>query len=105
MIKNFDVPAELTNGQQITNNGKSVLIKDIIEQLLSGNYDDERNLSGAIKFQRGLLGAKVAKGGDIEFTIEELAIIKEIVGKGGTVPVVLQVWKILETESYVPTES
>lgn len=98
-IKNFDVQATLVNGTAIENDGKTIVLKDVIADMLCGNYQDESStLSGLEKFERASLALKVKKGGDINFETKELATIKEIIGKRGTVPIVYQAFNILDGE-------
>lgn len=98
-IKSFDAEVTLVDGTPVINNDKPVILRDIIADMLCGNYQDEANsLSGVEKFKRGTLALKIKAGGDIDFKTEELADIKEIVGKRGTVPMVYQTFNILDGE-------
>lgn len=95
-IKNFNVTATLLDGKPIIENDKELLLKDLIINILCGFYEDEfRTLSGADKFKRALLALKIQDGKD-NFDADELGLIKDIIGKRATVPIVYQAFNILD---------
>lgn len=99
-IKNFDVKFINVNGDEIKDEeGKEVDFRNVIFALLIGSYQDEQNLSGVEKFNRAELAKKI-KGAteQTDFTTEELASIKDIAGRKGTIPVVHQAFNILESK-------
>lgn len=97
-VKNFNVPALQLNGEEIVENGKPILLKDVIADMLCGNYQDEaQTLSGLDKYKRAKLAAEIYDGNN-NFEIEELAMIKEIVGKRGLIFVVYQIFNIIDGE-------
>ena len=86
---------------------------------LSSMYEDEKTLSGDDRFKRGLLAkkindqlgdnpAKLAGRGvkiDDDFTVEEIAMAKECVGKLGSPLIVVQVYEVLEGKSKAETDT
>lgn len=66
---------------------------------LQAMFEDERNLDGAEKLKRWQLAMKVHAGGEVELTIDDLALIKRLVGKLYGPAVVGPVWSALEAKS------
>lgn len=98
-IKNFDAKATSLDGTPFKDGEREIFLKDAIADMLEGTYPDEaQSLSGIEKFKRAKLSLKMREGGDINFETEELAIIKEIVGKRGITPIVYQAFNILDGE-------
>lgn len=96
-VKNFNVPFTSVDGIAFVKEDKSpIFLKDVIADVLCGNYQDEQSLSGIDKFMRGKLALKVKAEDQNNFEIEELAMIKDIIGKRASVPVVYQTFNILE---------
>jgi len=62
--------------------GKDITFKVVALNALLGQYDDERSLSGEEKLKRYRLAGRISKAeGAIELTIEEAALLKQLVGK------------------------
>lgn len=49
---------------------------------LVASYPDEPNLTGEGKFKRWLLAERLANGGVIEVSAEEVTLIKQLIGRG-----------------------
>lgn len=96
-ILNFDAPLiELDGTPALDEKNNSLKLFDIISRLVCGVYNDEPNLPADEKFARGTLAMKIRKGGDIELSVEEQFIIKQLVGKGGSPLAIVQVYNIIE---------
>lgn len=94
MKVNFDKIVTNLDGSEIIDVGVPVNLKQVMVNLLLMSYKDEETLSGAEKFKRGELARKVFYGED--FTVDELADIKKIIGKGGSSLVVWHVYSIID---------
>ena len=68
----------------------------MIESLLA-TFRDEENLSGDEKLKRWQLAIKI-KNADVmvELTVEEVALVKKLIGKAYSTLIVGQVWELLE---------
>lgn len=96
-IKNFDALATLIDGNAIKlPEDKDVTYQWLIVEALSTAFQDEPNLSGVEKYKRGELIKKILAGGDIDLKIEELSLIKSLVGKRWPVQFVYQIYNLLE---------
>lgn len=94
MIINFDATIKDLDGKDFEPTPAETM-KHIVIGALMGNYSDE-NVSGAEKFSRGQLAQKINTGGNLDLTIEELAKVKELVGKFGTPLSVFQIYNLIE---------
>ena len=70
----------------------------VVNALLTSTPDDQK-LSGVEKYKLDALARKVYAAKDVELSVEELATIKDRVGKVSTPILVGAVWRILD-----PTE-
>lgn len=119
--RNFDEPLRTIQGavtykkdEATDENGKPIFVnkvdgkgdsipvrlKDAIVTILTGVYDND-NASGEVKFQRHRIAEKVwndNKLGDVDFTIDELKILKDTVGKFGSSAVVRPIFLALEND-------
>ena len=77
---------------------KPLTFKDVAIIALVGTYGDEPNISGREKFERWELASKLYRSSteEISLTVEEIAKIKELVGKAFNVVVVGAMWSLLE---------
>jgi hypothetical protein len=75
---------------------QATLKKASIESLLA-IYQDEQNLSGEDKLKRWQLATKInGSNGPAEFTVEEVALVKKLIGKAYNPLITGQAWTILE---------
>ena len=81
----------------VAENGKEATLKGAAINALLGVFQDESTLSGEDKLKRWEIAVKV-KESDLttEFTIEELVVIKKMIGKAYAPIIVGQAWKLLE---------
>lgn len=94
---NTEKTLKTLDGENIKrDNNQDVLVKDVILNSLLANFPDEQNLSGEEKVKRYALATKVHQNTDPDLSIEELAMIKKLVGKMYTALIVGQMWEILE---------
>jgi hypothetical protein len=72
-------------------------LKEVAVNILLTLLDDERNLPGEEKAKRSLLATRIyANPENIDLTVEELALIKKLIGKAYTPLIVGQAWQMLE---------
>lgn len=98
MAIDFNQELKQLNGESFADaSGKEqkTTLGSICEQALLANYPDEKELSGAEKFERWKLATKV-KGTDVSLSSEELTKLKMLVGKAFPPLVVGQAWKMLD---------
>lgn len=98
MKKDFNVEIKNFNGESIKLEGDNVLtLKDVCVGALLANYEEEKNLSGEEKFKRSLLAEKVyLSDGEIDVAIEDITLMKKLVGKRYSAIIVGQSFKLLE---------
>lgn len=94
-LKNFDVEMKGLDGESIQNEGKPILMRDIISSALLDQVPNE-NIPGDKKAERYTLALQIFKGGDQELKPEQLTLIKDIVGKTRPPLVVGQIYKLLD---------
>jgi len=60
-------------------------------------FEDERSLSGEEKVKRFVLATRIeSNSNDMDFKVEDVAKIKQLIGKGYGPLVVGQAWEMLE---------
>jgi len=93
--KEIKVITDQGNGKTTEEN---VFLFDVIINSVLGNYADEKDLRGVEKIKRYILSQKVYRKRNeaVDLTTDEVALIKELVGKNYPALVVGQVWQILE---------
>lgn len=78
--------------------GTFMLKKVLIDALLQP-FKDEENLSGEEKLKRFEMALKIKGVNDIiDFSSEDITLMKKLIGKMYTTLIVGQAWKILEGE-------
>ena len=90
---NFNQPIKNIQGEEI----KDLTLKTVSVEALLATFPDEQSLSGEEKAKRYLLATRIyANPEELDLTIEEIAKIKQLIGKGYGPLVVGQAWEILE---------
>ena len=90
---NFNQPIKNIQGEEI----KDLTLKTVSVESLLATFDDERSLLGAEKAKRYVLATRIyANPEELDLTIEEIAKIKQLIGKGYGPLVVGQAWEMLE---------
>lgn len=94
-VKNFDTPILGLDGstikivddkaQLVLVNGqpKLLTIKDLVLNLLTATLEDDKHKTGAEKINLISLALRINEGGDREFTVDELSMIKDRANKAG----------------------
>jgi len=75
--------------------GKPATLKGVTIDALMAVYQDEQNLGGEEKLKRYELGLMLSKD-MFEVTVEEISLIKKLIGKAYGALIVGQAWNILE---------
>ena len=92
----FDETMKDLDGKAIIGDGKDLTLKQVACNALNLMFQDEQNLSGEEKAMRGLLAMRIYANPDLDLTIDDVALIKKLIGKGYVPLIVAQVWDILE---------
>ena len=91
-LKNFD-------GTDAEEDKKPLVLASVCVNSLLGVYSDEQQLPGTEKAKRYELALKIKDGGTIDLPVEDIAKLKELVGKAYAPIVVGQAYKMLETSA------
>lgn len=75
--------------------GKTFTLAIVARNALYASYEDEKNLSGDEKFKRAEL-AQTITAGDVKLKVEDVALVKKLIGKMYGPVVVYQAWRELD---------
>ncbi len=79
------------------NENKKTLLKDVSCDALLAQFNDERDLPGEEKCKRWLLATRIySNPQNIDLTVEEIVLVKKIIGKAYPPLVVGQSWNYIE---------
>lgn len=93
----IDEAIKTLDGKPIKEGKDPVTVKDILLQACTAQLQEDAQMPGVKKFELYNLANKInGQKKDIELTVEEIATLKDRVGKAFNVLVVGQVWTILE---------
>lgn len=84
-------------GKPISENGVPVTLGSVCSGALLMPYPDERNVSGEDKVKRFRLAEKVYAGGLQDITVEDAALLKQLLAKAYTPLIVGRAYGILES--------
>jgi len=74
-------------------------VRGVAIEALFATFKGEENLSGEEKMKRWELASKIkAESDPVEMTVEEVALLKKLIGKAYGALIVGQAWKVLEGE-------
>jgi len=74
-------------------------VRGVAIEALFATFKDEENLSGEEKLKRWELASKIKINPDpVELKVEEIALLKKLIGKAYGALIVGQAWKVLEGE-------
>ena len=79
--RNFDAFATLNDGTPIKDEKEQISYKTLIVNSLGALFETDRNVASGELYKRGKLADKVASGGDIELSAEDMTTIKTHVAK------------------------
>lgn len=77
----FDTPILDLQGQPIPDGDKSVTLASLSCAALSAQFNDETGLAAEEKYKRFKLGLKIVGGGEIDVSLDERALLKQLIGK------------------------
>ncbi len=96
MKVNFDKQLVSLDGEVILDTkGNPAVLRGVAIDALLAVFGDEQNLAGEEKLKRYIVAEKVYKHED-DLTVEELALLKKLIGKAYNPLIVGQAWKIIE---------
>ncbi len=100
MQRNFTTPIKNLDGRPLKEGDREVTLASIAVNALLTPYEDERNLSGDDKVKRFKLAQAIHDAqGEIEVTVEQVALLKSLIAKAYTPLIVGQAWAVLESEA------
>ena len=90
---NFNQLIKNIQGEEI----KDLTLKTVSVEALLATFSDEQSLSGEEKAKRYVLATRIyANPEELDLTVEEVAKIKQLIGKGYGPLIVGQAWDMLE---------
>lgn len=97
---NFGMPITDIKGEAIVENEKAVTLGSVSCQALLASYSDEQNLSGKEKVERFTLAALCSTETEADVSIEDVALLKKLIGKAYGPLVVGRAYEIIEPRSH-----
>lgn len=83
MKVDFSAPILSLKGEELKERDGSVItLASVASNALMASYEDEKNLKGDEKAKRFKLAMLVVDGGEVELTVEQVADLKKLIGKG-----------------------
>jgi hypothetical protein len=81
--------------------GNAATLRGVCVEALLASYEDERALAGEEKLKRWELAMKIKKAQDpADLSVEEISLIKKLIGKAYGALVVGQAWSMLEGKEF-----
>jgi hypothetical protein len=68
----------------------------VVYMALAGNYEDEKNLSGDVRFDRAALGHRIAQDPAAVLDVDEITLIKRLIGRMFGAEIIWQIYPILD---------
>lgn len=100
MKRNFSLPLNDIDGNPLVNNNLPFTLGSAAIGALLATFEDERHLPGEQKFQRYMLANKIhANPEALEVSAEEIAMLKNLIGKAYTPIVVGPAFLALESDT------
>lgn len=94
-VVNVDTPILNLEGDALEN----ATAKSVILEALMVTFEDDRNLTGEQKIKIFLLAQRVQSGGEVDFTSDDITLMKTRVAKGFNALAVGRVWELLDPAS------
>ena len=95
MKVNFKETFKDIEGNEILDGGKATTLQTVAINALMAAYTDEQNLSGEDKLKRWKMSQRIF-GGEEDFSIEDVALLKKLIGKAYSTIIVGQAYEMLE---------
>jgi len=73
------------------------LLKDVVVDCVLGDDEADKHASGKQRYERARLATKIYDEPDSDFTVEDIALLKEHVGRKAPALYVKQCWDAMET--------
>jgi len=71
-------------------------LRNAATDALTALYRDEPNLDAKKKFERGALALKIHNNDEPSLSVNEVALVKELIGKRFDPLIILRTWEILD---------
>lgn len=97
MKVNFDTILKNLKDEDIKDGEEKLTLKSAAINALMLPYQDELNLKGEEKLKRFTIAQKIQAGGEVELPVEEVAKVKELIGKLYNPLIVGRAWALLES--------
>jgi len=93
-LKNHNIPLPQIPATE------DMTLREVCLAALQAQFEDEKNLNATEKVARYSLATDIFKAKDnIEFTAEEITLLKKLIGKGFTVLIVGQAYELLDPKT------
>lgn len=96
MKLNFSTPILDLEAKPIVAKDKPVTLGSVVIEALMATFPDEANLPGADKVKRFSLGMAVTKGGEQDISVDDVVLLKTLIGKAYGPLVVGRVYELIE---------
>ena len=81
---------------------KDMVLKDVAVPALTMPYKDEDNLAADDKVARAVIAQEIYRGGIVDVSVEDVALIKKLIGKAYGPLVVMRAYEILDPKEPLP---
>lgn len=97
MIINFEQTLKQIDGKELVlEGGQPGTLKHFAVEALQLTFQDEQSLSGEDKAKRYILATRIYANPEIDLKVEELALIKKLIGKAYGPLIVGQAYQVIE---------
>jgi hypothetical protein len=87
------------NGKPILDaDQKPQILRKFLVEVLGVLFENERNLDGNERYKRGKLAFQLQTEDKPEISIEDVALLKQLIGRGYPPHIVYVLWNILENK-------
>ena len=103
----FSRPIKTLDGKKMkSQDGTDFLLRDAATTALDANFDDDKRLEGKEKYRRGALAKRIYGCKEpINLNVDDLKLVKDMVGRAFGPHVVMVVWDLLDpTDESIPKE-
>lgn len=100
--KLIDLDGDPLFSQKLNKHGENVqlTLRELAINAVTASYEEEKNMDGAGKFKRYSLAQKInGAEGSAEFTVEEAAEIRKLIGMGYSIAAMGAAWSELDRQS------
>lgn len=99
----FDALMKDFQNKVISEGGKNTTLAAVACTALSAQFADEANLAADEKYRRYKLGCKLADGGAVDLSVDEIAMLKKLIGRAFSPLIVGRSFDVLDPPSQETT--